>query len=402
MPPVPRISKTRKQKGGRNVLLALNWYDSRIHKGVLNWAVNAGWHLNADMSHSQSLLPKNWHGDGVISMIPLERSPRRTDYLNLLRKAGAQCVAINPHPDRRHLPHVRYDNHAIGRLAADPFLERGFRHFVFYGDKEDRWYSTERREAFKGRLAESGFPCTMFRRRSLEEVDWPEQLDDCVRMLRASPRPLAVWALSDNEASQVLEACRAADLAVPEEVAVLGAENDLMIAPHTTPALSSVDSNLETLGYEAARLLQSHMDGKSQSETAVIVPPKGLVARGSTDTLAAVHDGVRRFVDFVRRHYHEDLNHEDFCCASGMSSTALFNACKKDLGRNPGDILRWQRLKAAEARMLSTNDKLSAIALESGFKNGVTFWNAFQRAYGLSPEEWRNRNRKDHVPKPGA
>jgi LacI family transcriptional regulator len=390
---VPRNLQTKKRFGGRNVLLALNWYDLRIHQGVLRFAAEAGWHLNADMAHSQSLLPKNWHGDGVIAMIPLANSENQKNYLNLIRKSGAKCVMVNPHPDRRNLPHVRYDNQVIGRLAAEHFLERGFRHFVCYGSNFDNWYSTERREAFAARLKESGGSCTMFRRRSLEEIDWPEQLADCVEMLRKHPHPIAVWALSDTEASQVLEACREAKLSVPEEVAVLGAENDLMIAPFTMPPLSSVESNLEELGYQAAVLLQALMDGKPPSETAVIVPPKGLLARGSTDTLAAAHPGVKRFVEYIRAHYHEDLDHEDFCCASGMSSTALFNACKKNLGRNPGEMLRWQRLKAAEARMLNSNEKLSVIALECGFKNGVTFWNAFQRAHGQSPEEWRNKNR---------
>lgn len=390
---MPRNSQTKKRFGGRNVLLALNWYDLRIHQGVLRFAAEVGWHLNADMAHSQSLLPKNWHGDGVIAMIPLARSENQKHYLELIRKSGAKCVTVNPHPDRRKLPHVRYDNPAIGRLAADHFLERGFRHFICYGSNFDNWYSTERREAFSARLAESGYACTTFRRRSLEDIDWPDQLADCVQMLRSHPQPLAVWALSDTEASQVLEACRAANLAVPEEVAVLGAENDLMIAPFTAPPLSSVESNLEELGYQAAVLLQSLMDNKATEKVAVVVPPKGLVARGSTDTLAAVHPGVKRFVEFIRAHYPEDLDHEDFCCASGMSSTALFNACKKNLGRNPGEMLRWQRLKAAETRMLGTNEKLSVIALECGFKNGVTFWNTFQRAHGQSPEEWRNRNR---------
>lgn len=397
---MPRPSQTGKKLGDRNILLALNWYDLRIHQGVLRFAVEAGWHLNADMSHSQTLLPKSWHGDGMIAMLPLGASEIQRQYLKLIRNAGAKCVIINPHPDRRKLPHVRYDNHAIGRLAADHFLERGFRHFICYGSNYDNWYSTERRDAFTARLAESGYACAVFRRRSLEKIDWPEQLADCVKMLRHYPHPLAVWALSDTEASQVLEACRAAKMAVPEEVAVLGAENDLMIAPHTTPPLSSIESNLEELGYQAAVLLQSLMDGKSPPEPGVIVPPKGLVARGSTDTLAAVHDGVKRFVDFIRAHFHEDLNHEDFCCASGMSSTALFNACKKDLGLNPGEILRWQRLKAAEARMLTSNEKLSVIALECGFKNGVTFWNAFQRAHDQSPEEWRKRSRQEDMARP--
>lgn len=193
----------------------------------------------------------------------------------------------------------------------------------------------------------------------------------------------------------MLEACREAKLSVPEEVAVLGAENDLMIAPFTTPPLSSVESNLEELGYQAAALLELLMDGKSSPKTASVIPPIGPVARGSTDTLAAVHPGVKRFVEFIRAHYSEDLDHEDFCCASGMSSTALFNACKKNLGRNPGDMLRWQRLKAAEKRMVETDEKLSVIALECGFKNGVNFWNAFQRTHGKSPEEWRDLNRSN-------
>ena len=392
---MPRNSQTKKQFGGRNILLALNWYDLRIHQGVLRFSSKAGWHLNADMSHSQSLLPKNWHGDGIITMMPLPHAENQKSYLKLIRQSGAKCVAINPHPDRRNLPHVRYDNPAIGRLAADHFLERGFRHFICYGSNFDNWYSAERREAFAARLAESGYGCTTFRRRSLEEIDWPEQLAECVQMLRQHPKPLAVWALSDSEASQVLEACREAKLSVPEEVAVLGAENDLMIAPFTTPPLSSVESNLEELGYQAAALLELLMDGKSSPKTASVIPPIGPVARGSTDTLAAVHPGVKRFVEFIRAHYSEDLDHEDFCCASGMSSTALFNACKKNLGRNPGDMLRWQRLKAAEKRMVETDEKLSVIALECGFKNGVNFWNAFQRTHGKSPEEWRDVNRSD-------
>ena len=101
---------------------------------------------------------------------------------------------------------------------------------------------------------------------------------------------------------------------------------------------------------QCALLLQSLMDGKSPTETAVVVQPKNLVARDSTDKLAAVHPSVKRFVDFIRRHFHEDLNHEDFCIASGMSSTALFNACKKILAEAPAKYQISESPSASKAR----------------------------------------------------
>jgi LacI family transcriptional regulator len=374
------------------VFLALSYYDVRIHQGVLRFVAEAGWHLNTEMTQNRFSMPRGWRGDGIIAMIP-PSGKGEAACLQLIRRSGAACVIICPRPARKNLPHVTVDSVALARLAADHFLERGFRHFICFDNPRHGWINRERRQAFVRYLATKGRSCIVTHAPQGQKLNWSQQLLAYQQALRRQPRPTAVWATSDELARNILEACLHSRILVPEEVAVLGSGNHPLIAPYTRPPLSSVDSNVEELGYQGAVLLNELMKGRKPRETAICIPPKGLIERASTSTLATYHPGLRRFVEFVRGHYAEDLKKADLSRAAGMSSTGLFHACKADLGYSPGEVLKWQRLKAAEMRMLSTNDKLGVIARDTGFKNAVNFWNAFQRAHGLSPEEWKRRNR---------
>jgi LacI family transcriptional regulator len=372
----------------KRVLLALSWYDTRIHAGVARYADQAGWHLNAQMAH-WPVLPDDWRGDGVITMLPWSWHPeRRREYLRKLKRYRAHHVNLTPGPDSRRFPTVDYDPAAVGRLATNHLLERGFRRIAFVGPAWN-WVFQEILKGGRETLARRGL--------AAESVDWPwgkslAARRQCgKRLLSATPLPLGLVSMKDVIAEDLLELCLEHRLAVPDEVAVVGVDNDPLVIAYTHPSLTSVDWNFEELGYQAAQMLDNLMRGKSAPAAPVIVAPRGLVARASTDTFVAGHKGVRAVVDFIRARFRERIGNAAFCRVSGMSRPGLYAAFRAELGRSATDLLEWHRLRAAERALAETDDKVATIAADCGFRTSYNLWRAFRRTHRLSPEEWRDK-----------
>ena len=388
MPVPPSSARTAPRR--KRVLLALSWYDTRIHAGVARFADEAGWHLNAQMAH-WPVLPDDWRGDGVITMLPWSWYPaRRREYLRKLKRYHAHHVNLTPGPDSQKFPTVDYDPLAVGRLAAAHLLERGFHRLAFVGP-EANFVFRRIREGGEEVLARKGLAGLT--------ADWPwgrpyAARRECARrLLVGSNFPLGVVAMKDVIAEDLLDFCHEFGRAVPDEVAVVGVDNDPLVIPYTHPALTSVDWDFEELGYQGAVMLGNLMRGERASST-VVVPPKGVVARASTDTFVSTHKGVCAVVEFIRGHFRERVGNREFCRVSGMSRPGLYAAFQAELGRSATGLLEWHRLCAAEAALRDTDDKVAAIAVECGFRTSYNLWRAFRRARGLSPEEWREAARQ--------
>lgn len=370
----------------RRVLLALSWYDTRIHAGIARYANQANWHLNAQMAH-WPVLPDEWHGDGVITMLPWSWFPeRRVEYLRKLRRYRVHHVNLTPGPDSRRFPTVDYDMPEVGRLATRHLLERGFRRIVFVGPE---WNYVFQMIKQGGREALAG------RELNATTLDWPwgkpaAARHECGRrFLAKADFPLGLVAMKDVIAEDLLDICQTMGVAVPGEVAVIGVDNDPLVIPYTHPQLTSVDWNFEEMGYRAAEMLDSLINGAPRPKERLVVPPKGVLQRASTDVFVVGHKGVRTVVDHIREHYGDRIGNKEFCKVSGMSRTGLFAAFQAELGRSPTELLEWHRMHAAERRLAEGVYKVSSVANECGFGTSYNLWNAFRRAHGMSPEEWR-------------
>ena len=197
------------------------------------------------------------------------------------------------------------NNRAIARAAAAHFVDRGFRAFAYYGGVLTRTngWSVEREQAFVKAVARGGSPCLVYRDHRIRGGQYSEALDrTLVRWLRALPKPVALMADNDQRARLALEACRAAAIEVPREVAVIGVDNDELLCQLSTPLLSSVEQGSAHVGAQAAEWLDRIMAGGKSRRSRLVVDPLGVVARGSTDILAVEDPAVALALRFVWEH----------------------------------------------------------------------------------------------------
>lgn len=372
----------------RRVLLALGWYSTDLHRGVAAYARKAGWALNIDMERGTPI-PRNWKGDGVICVLGMDPA---IDEAVLAWKLPT--VSIGPF-STKEIPQVMPDNETIGKLAGEHFLMRGFRNFAYYvrsGGLGERL----RMEGFRRRISENGHALTILQRPSggrrpdaSGESGDPSWLEEKLAALR---KPVAVFAEYDDRAIEILDACENAGLSVPEEVAVLGVDNDELRCGFATTPLSSVDDDQAKQGYEAGRLLDSLMKGEPIAERKIFVQPRGIVTRKSTDILAIEHPNVAKALRLIWEHYTESLTAEAVASEIPMSSRRLHDAFLKHVGRTMAEEITRRRLEHAQ-RLLEDpkRRKMEEVAERSGFTSADHMGKIFMRALGVSPSIYRRQ-----------
>jgi LacI family transcriptional regulator len=362
------------------VLLTLGWYHPKLHRGVARYAGEHRWHL--DFSFTRSMMaPRSWQGNGIVMQHLRGRGHCSVDAL--VRRTGVPAVKIGHH--------VRNDDAAIGRLAATHFLDRGFRHFAY---ATDRGGGSPRREAFQAALAESGRDCRVIAFRPAV-ASWPLRKAEWAAQLRKLPRPLALFAVTDEIAIEVVEAALADGFRVPDDIAVLGVRNDDLVCTSLQLGLSSIDNDLEAVGYQAAALLDAHITaGEPLPESPRLVPPVGVVERQSTDVVAAEHPGVARAIRFIRRRFREPLAFADIVADSGMSQRGLYKAFHQALGCSIHERVIRERLKLAKQLLRETDLAVEAVAWQAGFGESRTMFMHFRRDTGVAPREWRKTLRR--------
>lgn len=358
-------------------------YGREILKGIARYlAVHGRWSVFLDERELDAPPPEwlvDWAGDGVILRSTTPALAER------LRARGLPAVDLNDRYDDLGLPRLASDMAAIGRLAADHLLRRGFRNVAFCGFEDEAWC-----EARLAGVRERVEPCAVFRSpwRGLREHAWQEERDAIGAWLRALPRPLGVVACNDVRGHHVLDACRTLGLSVPEEVAVVGVDNAATFCALCDPPLSSVVPDAERLGYEAAALLDRLMRGES-APTIREIPPKGVATRQSTDSVAIEDPLVARCVRFIRENAHHPIGVDDVLARAGVSRSTLERRFRAALDRSPHDEIGRARLKRVKTLLRETDWPLARIAEASGFDYPEYMMVQFKRETGMTPSQWR-------------
>jgi LacI family transcriptional regulator len=202
------------------------------------------------------------------------------------------------------------------------------------------------------------------------------------------PKPVAVFA-RDNEAVEVIEACFSAKLLVPDQVAVLGVDNNEMVCDCLRVPLSSIDNNLERVGYEGAALLERLIRGEAAPSSPIYISPSGIIERRSTDSLAADHPQVSAALRFIRDNAHRPIGMMDIVEHVRMSRSGLEKAFREHYLRAPVEELRHTRLERAKRMLRETNEKIAAIARLTGFQTPHNLCRAFRQRLALTPKQFR-------------
>jgi len=327
-------------------------------------------------------IPIGWRGDGIISYIGY-----RDDLAAFIAKSGLPAVEISNVRSDIQLPRVEGDSDEIGRLAAEHFLERRYRHFAWAPMTDDA-LNSELCAGFSKWLDRAGFSCHMLppldtRYRDPKERDCAAQRKLMIQTLIGLPKPLAVFCYNDCVAADVIDACDDASLLVPESVAVLGTDNDALICESILVPLSSVCHDLEGMAYQAAALLDRLMSGLKPPKKMLRVPPLGLVTRRSTDILAVGNLQVARALRCIH----------DNVLATNLSRRALEKAFRQELSRSLNEEVVRVRLEQAKNLLATTELSVGEISTAAGFSQPNHLFRTFRRFLNCSPRVYRTRQR---------
>ena len=380
--------------GVRKVALLIetsNRYGRDLLYGVRDWMREGErWAIRFTEQGRRAPLPtwlKDWQGDGIIARVD---SPQ---IAAALRRTRLPVVDVSAERFSSEFSRVSIDNAAVARLAAEHMEAKGFSDFAYCGDRRFLW-SRQRGAEFKRCLAAAGRRCVDFAEKAKGGRPGSDaEIRAIARWLKGLPKPVGVFACYDGRALQVLEACQLLGLHVPEQVAVLGVDNDELVCELANPPLSSVQPNARRSGYEAAALLARLMGGEKKGvDPTHQVQPVRVVERQSTDVVAVEDAKVAAALKFIRLHACEGVDVGDVLRAVPMSRTRLEQKFKALLGHSPHRQLVQQRIARAKHLLAESKVAISEVAEQAGFDNASYLSVAFRRETGLSPFAYRAKH----------
>ncbi len=335
---------------------------------------------------------RRWRGDGIIARIENQR------IANFVRRTGLPVVDVSAGRFLPDAPCVETDNAAIAQTAAEHLLERGFRHLAFCGDAAFKW-SNERQQYFKDFVAQRSLTCLLFEPTSTgEALPLGVQQQQLTAWVRQLPKPIGVMACYDIMAQQLLEVCRSLGVAVPEELAVIGVDNDELLCNLATPPLSSVIPNTHRTGYEAAALLDRILNGEKVTPDVSLIKPLGIHTRQSTDTLAIDNRDIAAAMRFIREHACDGINVHDVLNAVPLSRRVLESLFRKYVGRTPHEEIVHLKIDRVKQLLSETDLNMTEIAQRSGFQHVEYMSTAFAKNVGVSPSQHRRQSRGRREP----
>jgi len=359
-----------------------------VLRGISRWQQeHVAWRVFVDERGFNELVPDDMvaaEWDGIITRLQCSQMPKAW------RSTDLPVVSLRLEESDVPSPGVHADEKSIAQTAADHLLEQGFLQLAFCG-VDTRW-SRLREQAFVEHAVVNGVPVAVFDRPQASRTGMrPDDVPAIARWIESLSKPVGIMAAYDVRALEVLDAVRSLGLVCPDDVAVIGVDNDEVLCELAAPALSSVNQNLECIGYEAARLLAAKMDGRAGAETSLFVPPLGVAVRRSTDVLAVDDADVRRGLRLIRAKACDGLTPDEVATATDLPRRSLDRQFSKLLGRSIHDEIGRTKLQAARRLLAETNLKLSAVAARCHFAHAAQLCNIFKRTYNETPTEYRRR-----------
>ncbi len=380
-----------RQRLPKEIALAINvgiTHLERVVRGIRDYAArHANWRflVSPETHYLPPTALEGWRGDGVIALANTDEDVR------VLASLPCPVVNLSGAREASPFPRVRPDYGTIGRIAARHLLGRGYRRFGFYGVTQV-WYSEAYERGFAAELASHGFPCSVLQVPATlnERTRWDTGQGELELWLGNLTPPFAVMAAHDPRAAMVIRACERVGLRVPDDVAVVGVNNDTIACESCRPPLTSIERNDGEIGFAAARLLDRLIRGKAGPPRERVVPPGAIRERASTDNLAIDHPDLLRAVEYAREHFHRPIGVPDLVAACPRSRRWLEDAFVESLGCTPRTFLSRLRLRQAQRLLAEAPDlPLGEIAVRCGF-SGTRQMNAeFRRELGVAAKTVR-------------
>jgi LacI family transcriptional regulator len=400
------IGNMKKMIKNKRVLLVVESaraYGRGIIEGVSRYIQEHGrWTIHYEEQGILTTVPtwlKEWKGDGIIC---------RTGFSPLglhLRKLNVPIVELLG-DGQRFVSEVQSDAVVAGSIAADHFIERGLRYFAYYS-YGNTWWGQARGNSFAAALSRKGFECFTLLSQSGEQAEafpeWkPFYEKPLLRWLLKLPKPIGIWCAADTIAQRVHAVAMKSGLVIPDEIALLGIDNDEHLCNVLTPTLSSIDPNSVVVGYNAAKLLDAKMalgNSKEHSKAKLLpdnlpikIIPQCLVMRQSTDVIAADDPKIVAIARYIREHAFSGLLVAEVAREFHLSKRTLERHYKKLFGKTVDQEITALRIEQAKFLLRTTTMPVADVGEQTGFDRNY-FIKAFHRIVGVSPNVYRNANR---------
>lgn len=376
-------------------------YGRGLLRGILRYSrLHGPWSLYVSPGHLDQVLPttKSWGGTGIIARIASPEVAKEILATRLPCVASSLIESWAPTPGAC-FGEIRTAPEAISRAGAGHLLEARIRAFAFCGFNDCPW-SSRREMEFVRIIEQQSYPCFRHRinwanwmQQSNWISNWNREESTMVRWLRNLPKPLGLMACNDACGRQVLQACATAGLQVPDEVAVVGVDNDEMLCELSNPPLSSIALDVEKAGYEAAALLDRMMNGERAEGQVVWVRPTHVAARRSSDVIAQDDQVVAAALKFIRDNGKMSISVDHVAEQAGVARRTLERRFLRAFGRSVLSEITRCRLERAKQMLLETDLPAQKVAREAGFGSLKTLNRAFGRHVGTTPGNFRAESR---------
>jgi len=369
-----------------NILILMEWYDHHIRQGIGLYALEHNWHLTID---ERAAIPQGWQGDGVLTVFN-----KRNDIAEYVQQLEIPVVDMGLYHPGIQLPRVTGDNRSIGASAAEHFAERGYKHIAWFS-RISNPIEQMRYEGFRERALGLGLNEPLrwvWAEDPAHPVDsWKGLSSWLEKNLLTAPMPLAVFAFNDYDASNILHVCRNANINVPEEVAILGIDNNELICLNQPVPISSIMHDLNRVGYESAELLERLIHGLPLPREPLLIPPKGIQLRQSTDYTAIDIPAVRKAMTYIKENISRSIGITEIAEHAGVSRSTLDRFFLENFNRTVHTEVHRTRLNVVKCLLTTTRLTIQKIAEQTGFCHAQYLNNLFKRNEGITPREFRKR-----------
>jgi LacI family transcriptional regulator len=332
-------------------------------KGILEWA-------------------KEWKAHGIIGQLYNEME---TEFY----ESPLPVIAQDFKERFKKIPNITGLYRQTGMMGAEYFLKRGYQNFAFYGFNNIVW-SRERAEGFEMAVNKAGYQVNYFEHKKARSTDiWYYKSKSLAKWLKSLPKPVALMACEDNQGVHITEACKHNQIRVPQEVAVLGVDNDVMLCELSDPPLSSIELDIEKGGYDAARALDLMIQGRVKFYRDIPVAPLKVITRGSTNIYASTDNHVADALDFIHRNIEANLQVSDIVKEVPMSRRSLEKRFLEVTGMPVYKYISNLRIEKMAEKLISTDRTIFEIALDMGLQDSKNIARQFRQVMGHTPVEYR-------------
>ena len=371
-------------------------YGRGILRGVAQFARNRGsWSiLHEEMTIDAT--PSQW-----VSEARIDGMIARVDEHNAasLRRLHVPIIDVRCRQHLAGIPQVETDDNAVTRLAFNHLRERGFRRFAFCGYRNAH-YSENRLKQFRWLVEERQYPLSVYetvatsKSAPLSDIERQGVIDGerLEEWLSSLEPPTGLFVCNDIRGQQVLRACKRLGKRIPDDLGVIGVDDDDTICPLCDPPLSSVEPDAEKVGYVAASLLDSMMQGQVVVDSICFIPPKGVTQRLSTQVEAVEDRDVAEVCHFIREHACNGIDVSDLIALTSLSRRQLERRFRAALGRTPHEELTAARIARIKQLLIETDLPLEQLAPIAGYSHKESLAAVFKRETGTTPGEYRRKN----------